>query len=721
MTETIILEVDADGVALITIDVLGREFNAFVPELLEQLRVVVHRISTDSIIKGAVITSGKVGSFIVGADLTDIVQWHDKGMTAQAAAQRAASGAQVFRQLELCGKPVAAAINGLALGGGYEFCLACHYRVLVDDDAVRIGLPDVQLGLLPSAGGTQRLPRLIGIERALPLLLSGQHLSAREALAYQLVDTLAPADKLVETARQWVLTHPDAHQPWDSTGFRIPGGAGAMANHSVTSFGTGLASVRQASQDNYPAPLAILSCVYEGTQLPFDLALKIEAKYFGSLACGVVARNLMRTMFINKGAADKLVRRPQDVEKRQVTRLGVLGAGLMGAGIAHVAALAGINVVLLDSTIEQANKGWSYSKKILDKSVLAGRISAQQAEVILARILATTDFSQLAESQLIVEAVFEDRAIKSSVMEKVAGILSSEGVFASNTSTLPITGLAQQWSQPQQFIGLHFFSPVERMPLVEVIIGQQTSQATIAAALDFVAQLKKTPIIVHDSPSFYTSRIFCSYIDEGMAMLAEGIQPALIENAARSAGFAVGPLAVTDEVSIDLQKRILDQSQADQLPEKFQRRHAHEVINRFYQLGRLGRKTGGGFYDFPVDGKKRLWSGLSELYPLKQLQPELSEVQHRLLYLQALEAARCMEEGVINDAADADLGAVLGLGYPAWTGGTLSLIDSVGIRLFVARCEHFANQYGERYRPSAWLRARAEHGEQFYSKASVHP
>ena len=716
MTPTIKLDVESDGVALITIDVPERKLNVLSPELFEQLGAVIDHITHDSAIKGVVITSGKVGNFIAGADLKEIVHRFDDGLGPQQVALQTAATTGIFRQLEKCGKPVAAAINGSAFGGGYELCLACHYRVLVDDETVRIGLPEVQFGLSPGAGGTQRLPRLIGIERALPLLLSGHRCSAREALAYRLVDALVPAEKLIETARQWVLSHPDAQQPWDRKGFLIPGGAGAMAPHSATSFGIGLAKVRHATQDNYPAPLAILSCVYEGTQLPFDLALKLEANYFATLVTGVVARNVIRTLFIHKGAADKLLHRPAGFAKRTVTRLGVFGAGPMGAGIAHAAALSGIDVVFVDATLEQANKGAAYLKKLVNKSVSAARITAQHAQAALAHISSSDELAQLADCQLVI-AAFDGDAIKIEVMTQVAAVLNSAAVLACNSANLSLSDLAKQSPQAEQIIGLNCSPSIERMSLVEVIVGVQTSPATLAATLDFVAQLKKTPIIVKDRSSSYISRIFRTYIDEGMAMLAEGILPALIENAARVAGFAIAPLAAVDEVSIDSQKRELDQSLADGLPRKFDRSHSQAVINRLYQLGRFGRKAGGGFYEFPIEGNPCLWKGLEQLYPPKALQPELHEVQHRLLYLQALEAARCMEEGVLNDAADADLGAVLGVAYPTWTGGTLSLIDSVGIRFFVRRCELFANQYGERYRPSAWLKARAERNQKFYPHA----
>jgi len=717
MEKNIRLEVGADGVALVTLDLADRSMNVFTPAFTRDLSDVVHQLETRADIVGAVITSGKTGGFLAGADLTDFVNVHDRGLTPQEAASLVAPAADALRRLERCGKPVAAAINGLALGGGYELCLACHHRVLVDHPKAFVGLPEVTVGLLPGGGGTQRLPRLIGIAQALPLLLSGRHVGGAEALKLGMVDAVVPAGELLDTARRWLLAHPGARQPWDIKGFKVPGGAGAMARHAGQSFGAELAKVRRDTQDNYPAPLAILSCVYEGTQLPIDRGLAIERGYFGRLLAGPVARNLMRTMFINRGAARKLARRPQGIAKQPVQRLGILGAGMMGAGIAHVAAAAGIDVVLLDTTQQQAQAGKDRVAASYARDVKSGRSTQQQADERLARIHPTEAFGELRGCDFVIEAVFEDRAVKAQAYantRKALGELTPGFVMASNTSTLPVTGLAQQWVNPQDFIGLHFFSPVERMALVEVILGAQTSEHALARALDLVAQLGKVPVVVNDSPGFYTSRIFCAYIDEGMAMLAEGVAPALIENAARQAGFATGPLAVTDEVSLDLQQRVIRQSQADKLPARFLRRHSEPVVEALLALGRQGRKSGGGFHDFPAGAPKRLWPGLSDLYPPAPKQPETVDVKHRLLYIQALESARCVEEKVVPEAADADLGAILALGYPAWTGGTLSFIETVGPHAFVAECDRLADHYGERFRPSPWLRDRASSRHAFY-------
>ncbi|WP_313024396.1 3-hydroxyacyl-CoA dehydrogenase NAD-binding domain-containing protein [Pseudomonas lopnurensis] len=713
---TLKFDVDQDGIALIALDLPDRAVNVFTPELVADLENAIEQVLEDSAIKGAVLTSAK-SVFLAGADLKALVSAYDQGLDAATAAKRFERENSLFRRMETGGKPFVAAINGLALGGGLEICLACHHRVLADSPKAKVGLPEVSVGLLPAGGGTQRLPRLIGIEKALPLLLDGTQLKPAQALELGVVDALAEPEQLIAQAKAWLLANPSAQQPWDVKGFQVPGGAGPLAPHAPRSFRDGTAILKSKTQGNYPAPLAILSAVYEGTQTSLDVGLRVESKYFGTLLADPVARNLMRTLFINKAAADKLEHRPQGVAASTVRKLGVLGAGMMGAGIAHVAAAAGIEVILIDASQDNADKGKAYSARILGKSLERGQTSQEQVDALLARIQPSTDYALLDGCDLVVEAVFESRAVKAEVIAKAEAMLPSSATFCSNTSTLPITGLAAYSQRPEQFIGMHFFSPVERMPLVEIIVGAQTSQATIAKALDLVGQLKKTPIVVNDSPGFYTSRIFCSFIDEGMAMLAEGVKPALIENAARLGGMATGPLAVTDEVALDLQLKVALQAEEDGLDDKFRRLHALPVIRRFNELGRLGRKTGGGFYEFPQGGKKHLWPGLAELYPQAAEQPDVEEVRNRLLYIQALESARCVEEGVIDRASDADLGSILGIGFPSWTGGALSFIDSVGLSAFVAECERLAQLHGPRFAPSAWLYERAARNQTFYAKA----
>jgi len=716
MTTALKFDLDRNGIAILSIDVPERPMNVITPELTAELKAAVERIASDAAIKGAIITSGKPGAFVAGADLKDLVTAFDKGIDAVEGSKASFELSALFRRMETCGKPFAAAINGLALGGGLELCLACHWRVLSDDPKTVVGLPEVQVGLLPGAGGTQRLPRLIGIPNSLPLLLQGKQVKPAEALKLGIVHAIGPAETLVEKAREWLLATPSAEQPWDNKKFRVPGGAGPMAPHASQTFVAGNALTSANTNGNYPAPNAIMSCVFEGTQLPIDTGLRIESKYFGKLLSGAVARNLIRTMFINKGAADKLASRPKGIAKSKVSKLGVLGAGMMGAGVAHVSAKAGIEVVLLDSTQEQADKGLAGIRAMQAKDLAKGKTTQDKVDAILGRIKATANYADLEGCDLIVEAVFEKREIKADVTARTEAVIPETATFGSNTSTLPITGLAQASKRPKQFIGIHFFSPVEKMPLVELILGEQTSQETLAKALDYVAQIKKTPIVVRDFPGFYTSRVFGTFCSEGQKMLLDGIEPALIENGARLAGFPVGPLAVSDEVTMFLQQSIYKQQEADNLPEKYRGKLGRPVVDRMVdELKRPGRRFGAGFYDYPEGQPKKLWKGLKEAFPVKAGQPTLEEVKQRFLTIMALETARCFEEGVIASPIDADIGSILGIGYPAWTGGTLSYIDTLGAKAFVEDCQRLAAAWGERFAPSEWLVARGKKAELFYS------
>jgi len=578
---------------------------------------------------------------------------------------------------------------------------------VLDNPKTRIGLPEVQVGLLPGAGGTQRLPRLIGIREALPLMLEGRHLGAAKAVELGICHELASdIDEMMEKARVWLLETGDPVAPWDKKGFKVPGGAGGMHPATVQAFMAGNAMVAEKTQHNYPSPIAIMSCVYEGTQLPIDKGLKIELQYFTRLLSGPVARNMIRTLFVDKGAADKLVRRPAGVDKSKVEKLGVLGAGMMGAGIAYVSASAGQQVVLLDTELESAEKGKSYSRTLLEKRIARGKMSEPDAAAILERIHTTTDYADLEGCDLVIEAVFEDRKIKAEVTARTEAVIPSSAIFASNTSTLPITGLAEASSRPEQFIGIHFFSPVDKMPLVEVIVGKKTGDEAIARALDYIQQIRKTPIVVNDSRGFYTSRCFSTYVREGMELLSEGVKPALIENAARMAGMPVGPLAVHDEVTIDLSYKIMKQTQKD-MGEAYVASAADDVIVRFVEeFKRPGKRFGAGFYDYPEGSKKSLWPGLADAFPPAETQPTVAEIQQRLLYIQSLETARCMEEGVVTETVDADIGSVFGWGFPPWSGGTLSYIDTVGIERFISECERLTRELGPRFDPPAWLRQR---------------
>ena len=714
--ETLKYQVDGDGVALVGIDVPGRSLNILTPQLQRELEQLFAWIAEDDVVKGVVIHSAKARGFIAGADLMELAQSFERGTSKHEAREQSAYLQGLTRRIETLGKPVASAIGGLALGGGLELALACHYRVLSSDPSALVGLPEVTVGLLPGGGGTQRLPRLIGVAKALPLLLEGKPVAPQQALELGIVDELAEPAQLLERARAWVLANPEAQQPWDRKGWKPRDLASLAFPHGPLT--ATILQAHVASRGNYPAPLAILSCVGEGLVVDIDTGLRIERNYFAQLLTDPVARNLIRTQFINKSAAEKLVRRPPGFATRTFARIGVLGAGQMGAGIAQVAAAAGIQVALLDASQAQAEAAHARIADELAKSVKRGRLTQDKASAILARIKPTAEYAALAEAELVIEAVFEDLAVKAEVTAKAVAAMPADALFASNTSTLPISRLAVEFPRPADFIGLHFFSPVERMPLVEIIRGDATSDATLAQAMDFVGQLRKTPILVNDSPGFFTSRVFGSFVDEGFLMLKDGIDPVLVEQAARQAGMPVGPLAVADEVSLELQLKVNRQAIELGLDERFQRAAAIDLVRTMVdELGRPGRRAGAGFYDYPADAAKRLWPGLARHWPVAAEQPALEELRLRLLNIQALEAARCVEEGVIEAAADADLGSTLGIGFPTWSGGVLSYIDTLGLPGFVEQCDRLAERWGERFRPSSWLRRRAASGETFHRSA----
>ena len=713
MNNTIQYTVDNDGIATLLIDLPGKSMNVLCAELVADLSECVDKVATDENVNGAIIASGKA-TFIAGADLTELVTAYDRGVTAQQGYEWSRDLSHVLRKMETCGKPFAVAINGLALGGGFELCLACHYRVMSDHPKAVLGLPEVSIGLLPGAGGTQRLPRIVGTEKALPIILQGKKLKPQQALELGVVHEIAPVDELLDRARTWLLETPHPVAPWDAKRFRMPGGAGANTPKNAQQFMVGTSLLAANTQHNYPAPIAAISAVYEGCITPIDTGLDIESQYFGQLVSGVIARNMMRSLFVNKGAADKLVRRPEGVEKSRVTKLGILGAGMMGAGIAYVSARAGIQVILLDTEIEGAERGKAYSEGLLTKAIKRGYSTEEKAQALLNMIHPTIDYADLEGCELVIEAVFESREIKAVVTANTEAVIPENAIFASNTSTLPITGLAETSKRPESFIGLHFFSPVDKMPLVELIVGEKSSDEAIARGLDYIQQIRKTPIVVNDSPGFYTSRVFGTSTNEGMTMLAEGINPALIENAAKMAGLPVGPLAVMDEITLELGYKITMQV-ANDLGDDYVEASGFPVMKKFVEdLDRKGKRFGKGFYEYPEGEKKYLWPGLAELYPLMEEQPPVQEVIDRMLYRQALETARCFEEGVMNHVADADIGSIFGWGFPPWTGGTLSFIDTVGIKHFVAECDRMAEAYGSRFEVSDWLRQRADKGESFH-------
>jgi len=713
MSSTVTMDVDHDGIAVLTIDVKDKPMNVITADFDQDLGQCLESVISDEKIVGAVITSAK-NDFMAGADLKSMLPAL-RGLSDKSdVVEKVIASNQTMRKMETCGKPFVAAINGTALGGGLELTLACHYRIAVDRPDAVLGLPEVMVGLLPGGGGTQRLPRLIGVQAALELMTQGKHLKPIQAKGLGIVNELASKEELIDKAKAWIKDKGDAVQPWDKKGFKVPGGLDANKVGTIQTFSVVNALVAKNTNHNYPAPISIVSCVYEGCQIPIDSGLRIEAKYFVELLTGQVAGNMIRSLFINKQSADKLRARPKGVEKSKVTTLGMLGAGMMGSGIALVSARAGMNVVLLDSTEEQAAKGKQYTEKFLEKRVARKKMSSDDATAMLDRIKVTTDYNDLESCELIIEAVFEDREIKAGVTQATEAVIAESAIFASNTSTLPISGLAEASKRPKSFIGLHFFSPVERMPLVEVILGKETSDEALARALDYVQQIKKTPIVVNDSRGFFTSRVFSMACNEANTMLTEGVSPALIENAARHAGYPVGPLAVQDETSIELGYKIHLQTMED-MGDAYKPGSGWEVSAKLVELERLGKKYGKGFYDYPEGAKKRLWPGLADLFPVSDQQPDVEEVKSRLMTIQALDAYRCLEEHVLMSPDDGDIGSILGWGFPPWSGGVFSYIDTVGIEKFVERCDDYSQRLGERFTVPDSLREKANNKESFYS------
>jgi 3-hydroxyacyl-CoA dehydrogenase/enoyl-CoA hydratase/3-hydroxybutyryl-CoA epimerase len=696
---TIQSEICADGVLHLK---LCGEPSRLDEEFCAALEPVIAHAKRDDSIRGIVVSAGTPGKFAAGESPESIL-----ALRFETAAQARAHSdllSMSLRNLETCGKPVACAIEGAALDGGLELALACHYRVMLQRSQAVLGMPGIHLGLVPAAGGTQRLPRLAGVRAGLRLLLEGKLIRADEASELRIVDRVAIDGDAVSLAAQWVLENSAARARWDVKGFQVPGGAGCLAPHAVESFQAGTSRQARATSRNDPAPLAILAAAFEGTQLPMDTALRVESKYYARVMTQPVARNRIRTGVVVRNEAQRLLGRPQNIPTSRTRRLAVVGAGLMGSGIARIAAANGIDVWLLDATQEQAQAALAGIESRLAQECRKGTLSEDRARDIAGRIQPTVDYRQLADADLCIEAVFERRSIKTAVIERLAEVAGQTAVLATNTSTLSVGSLGAVARDPRRFIGLHFFSPVERMPLVEVIVSDSTSPQTLARGLDFVAQLGKTPVVVHDHPGFYTSRVFGTYVDEGMAMLAQGIEPALIENAARLAGMPVGPLAVCDEVGIQLQLAVHEQAVADSLPERFQRLTAIDVVRRMVnELGRTGRRGNGGFYDYPAEGRKRLWPGLRQHFPVSCEQPDVELVKHRLLHIQALESVRCLDEGVISRPQDADLASVLGIGFPAWTGGALSWIATHGASRFFAECADFALSVGPRFQPPTAL------------------
>lgn len=686
------------GAALVTIDMEGSPVNVMNDAFTAMLDAVLARLEADQdVISGVILTSAK-STFVAGGDVAKILELRAQGAEVGYAFVQGLKAQ--LRRLETLGRPVVAALNGSALGGGLELALAAHHRIALDDGKSQFGFPEVGLGILPAGGGIVRTVRLVGLMKALPLLTEGRRLKPAQALAEGLVDELATGvEDLITRAEVWIAANPTPVQPWDRKGFVIPGGdmfapanAGAMAMFPSMIF--------KKTKGLLPAAERILGVAAESTQVGFDAACDIESRGFCDLLMTPAAENLIRTMFLQMNEITAGASRPATKEKSRIGVVGILGAGMMGRGIAYSSAMAGIKVILKDLTVEAAEKGKAYSQGLLDKEVAKGRRTAEERDAILERITATADMADLAACDLVVEAVFEDVALKQGIVREVEAVLPATTVFATNTSTLPISMLSQASQRPENFIGLHFFSPVDRMHIVEIITGEATSPETLARSYDFVQQIKKTPIVVNDSRGFFTSRVFSVFADEGDRLLKEGVNPTVIENLAKQIGMPVGPLAVQDEVMMDMLLRSFKTNQGLDAELGDTYAQTYEVCGELCELmssrGRPGRGAGAGFYDYPADGSKALWPGLAELFGGDTDIP-LDDIRDRLMFRMVVEAARCLDEGVVSNVRDGNIGSILAFGFPVHTGGVYQFIKSYGVEGFGRRAEELAAAYGERF------------------------
>ncbi len=723
------LDIDADSIALVTWEMADRSMNVITMEVIEELSGIVDKVTNDAAIKGAVITSGK-DTFCGGADLTMLERMGDvftnmvRNQGEEAAAgfvfEESRKLSQLYRRLETCGKPWVCALNGTAMGGGFELALACHQRVASDNPKTRLGLPEIKIGLFPGAGGTIRVSRMLQPADALQFLLKGDQLKTDRAKAMKLIDNVVPAADLIKAAKDWIKAGGKAVKPWDEKGFRLPGGP-VYSKAGMMTFPPANAIYRRETYDNYPAARAILQVVYEGLQVDIDTALRIESRYFAKILRSPEAAAMIRSLFVSMQDLNKGARRPVGLPASKLKKVGIVGAGFMGAGIAQVTAAAGIDVVLIDRDQETANKGKAVVHKSLTDRVNKGRMKSAERDELLTKITPTADYAALKDCDLIVEAVFEDRKVKSDVIAKIQAVISDTAIFASNTSTLPITSLAAEFKDQARFIGIHFFSPVALMMLTEIIMGKNTGDKALAVALDYVRAIRKTPIVVNDSRGFYANRCVLNYIQEGYLMLLEGVPPALVENAARMAGMPVGPLSLNDETALDLGLKILRAAEDDLGPgavDPAQKKLMEDLVEKH---GRLGRKNGKGFYDYTPGQPKRLWPGLADLLPKKLSREEVEaldveELKQRFLVVMAVEAARTFEEKVVTDVREADVGSILGWGFAPYTGGTISYIDMMGTKKFVELCGKFEKKYGKRFAPPKLLVDLAEHGDTFYGR-----
>jgi 3-hydroxyacyl-CoA dehydrogenase/enoyl-CoA hydratase/3-hydroxybutyryl-CoA epimerase len=719
---------DADGIVTLTLDDPNQSANTMNELYISSMATAVDKLydeiaADESSVAGVVVASAKK-TFFAGGDLKNMI------------AARKEDAADVFalaenvkaalRRLEKFPKPVVAAINGAALGGGYEITLATQHRIVVDDPKAVVGLPEVSLGLLPGGGGVTRVVRKFGLQDGLmTVLLEGKQFKPADALKKGLVDeVVATQDELVPAAKAWIKANPDAAlNPWDAPGYKMPGGS--PKSPALAGFLPAFPALlrKQTKGAVYPAARAILSAAVEGASRDFDTASRIESRYLTNLIVNQGSKDMIQAFFFDLQAINSGKLRPQGIAPWKGTKVAVLGAGMMGAGIAYSCARAGMEVVLKDVSQEAADKGKAYTAGLNEKAVGRGKLAQEKADEILGRITATDDYADLAGCDLVIEAVFEDPSLKHEVFAEAAKHVDPDALLCSNTSTLPITELAEGVDRPADFIGLHFFSPVDKMPLVEIIKGEKTSDEALAKAYDVVLQIKKTPIVVNDSRGFYTSRVIGFMVNEGLAMLAEGAAPWSVERATTSAGYPAAVLQLTDELNMELMAKIAkatrEAAERDGTP--YVEHPGIAVVAKMLEAGRPGRLRGAGFYDY-VDGKRTtIWSGLTELFPTAEKQIPIEDMRDRMLFAEALETAKCFEEGVIESAAAANIGSIMGIGFPPMTGGAAQFMTGyehpvtgeIGLQAFVLRADELAKLYGERFEPTPWLRDLASSGGSF--------
>ncbi|MGR6870975.1 3-hydroxyacyl-CoA dehydrogenase NAD-binding domain-containing protein [Pseudomonas sp. HK3] len=714
MTDAIRFEKDADNIVTLTMDMPGQSANTMNADFREAILAIADRIEAEiDSISGVIYASAK-STFFAGGDLKELIQVEKEN--AAEFFQMVEKIKAPLRKIETQGIPVVAAINGAALGGGFEICLASHHRIAINNPKLKVGLPEVTLGLLPGGGGVARMVRLLGLEAAFPFLMEGKQVNPEKALKAGLIHELADdANDLITKAKTWIKANPKSTQPWDVKGYKLPGGA---PSHPAVAQKLAIVPsiLRQKTKGCYPAPEKILAAAVEGAQVSFDQACTIESRYFTELTTSQIAKNMIGTFWFQLNEIKAGGSRPNGIDAYTTKKVGVLGAGMMGAGITYSTAMSGIEVVLKDISVEAAEKGKAYSEGLLKKRVSRKQMTQEKADSVLALIKPSANAEDLDGCDLIIEAVFENRELKAKVTQEAELFMAKDGVFASNTSTLPITGLATAAKDAQKFIGLHFFSPVDKMPLVEIIKGEQTSDETLARAFDYVLQINKTPIVVNDSRGFFTSRTFGTFVGEGLTMLSEGIHPQFIESAALQAGMPIGPLAVQDEVSMTLSRKVVDQTRLDlqaegkDLPVTPAETLTNKMLDEFK---REGKAAGAGFYDYPTNGKKKLWAGLTEHFVKPEVSISLEDAKERILFRQAIETLRCFEEGVLTSVRDANIGSIFGIGFAPWTGGAIQYVNQYGVRAFYQRAKQLAEQYGERFEPPAILVEHAEKDEIF--------